>query len=331
MKSAQATILLLSLFGHISVALCHETRTYLRSEHIVGEEFFDAFDWLAIPDPTHGRVNYTDIHTARSLKLTTATHNTFTLRADDTTVLDPLGPGRNSVRLSGKKNYTTHVAVFDMEHLPQGCGTWPAVWEFGGTWPIGGETDILEGVNDQGTDQSTLHTGPNCTMPAVRNETGTPDLLDCDANVNFNAGCGVTSTEPTSYGPAFNKNKGGWYAMERTDTFIAVWFWPRNSRTVPRDVREPGGDVRTDNWGTPTAYFPDDSCDLAAWAPHNIIINLTFCGDFAGNPTIYAESGCPSTCVDYVDNNPDAFSGAFFEFNSIDVYTKTGRAYPHSG
>lgn len=53
--------------------------------------------------------------------------------------------------------------------MPQGCGTWPAVWEVDPfNWPFGGEFDILEGVNDEGPNAATLHTGPGCVMPANR-------------------------------------------------------------------------------------------------------------------------------------------------------------------
>lgn len=31
-------------------------------------------------------------------------------------------------------------------------------------WPSAGEIDIVEGVNDQGPNASTLHTSPNCFM-----------------------------------------------------------------------------------------------------------------------------------------------------------------------
>ncbi|THH13545.1 hypothetical protein EW146_g6682 [Bondarzewia mesenterica] len=71
--------------------------------------------------------------------------------------------------------------------------------------------------------------------------------------------------------------------------------------------------------GTPDAYFPNTDCNFSThFGPHNIIINLTFCGDWAGNA--YSSSGCPSTCVDYVNNNPSAFTNAYFEFSWIKVY-----------
>ncbi|KAJ7450860.1 laminarinase [Mycena latifolia] len=295
--------------------------TYQMAENIVGSGFYNSFNFEAIPDPTAGRVNYVDQATAMNGNLTFASGNTFILRADDTTVLDPNGAGRNSVRLSSKNTYTTHVAVFDMAHMPQGCGTWPAVWETGGSWPYGGETDIVEGVNDQGTNQATLHTAPGCTMPASRAETGTALLADCDGTLPGNAGCGVKLNEATSYGPAFNTNGGGWYAVERTNSKILVWFWARNDAAVPADVVAGGSTVVTDNWGTPSAAFPNTSCDLEEFVAHNIIINLTFCGAWAGDASVYASSGCPSTCDDFVNNNPGSFTDAFFDFNSINVYT----------
>lgn len=32
---------------------------------------------------------------------------------------------------------------FDIRHMPQGCGTWPAAWEVGDDWPNQGEVDIV--------------------------------------------------------------------------------------------------------------------------------------------------------------------------------------------
>ncbi|KAJ7264260.1 endo-beta-glucanase [Mycena rebaudengoi] len=301
---------------------------YRRTEHIVGRDFYDAFNFEAIPDPTHGRVNYVNKTQAIIHNLTFASEHTFVLRADHKVVInDTSTTGRNSVRIRTNKGYTTHVAVFDIVHMPQGCGTWPALWETDeAIWPNGGEVDILEGVNDQGTDQVTLHTATGCTMPTVRNQTGTSLLLDCDVNANFNAGCGVSVGQASSYGPTFNAAGGGWYAIERTNASISVWFWSRKAAKVPVDIRKGGREVNTRKWGIPVANFPNTSCNLAQFFDaHNIIINLTFCGDFAGNPSVYAASGCPSTCNDYVDNNPEAFANAYFQFKSISIYEQCER------
>ncbi|KAF7763643.1 CAZyme family GH16 [Agaricus bisporus var. burnettii] len=291
--------------------------TYSRTDSVSGSGFLDAFSYEAIPDPTHGRVNYVDAGTARSQNLTFASGNSFVLRADSRTRLSPSGPGRNSVRLLSRKQYTTAVMVFDIRHMPEGCGTWPAVWTVGADWPNQGEVDILEGVNDQGTNQATLHTSAGCTMPNSRAETGTVVGNDCQGN----NGCGVKFREGNSYGPSLNRNGGGWFAMERTNSFIKVWFFPRGGN-VPSDVSSGASSVNTDNWGTPGAFFPNNSCSISnKFGPHNIVINLTFCGDFAGNSAVYGSSGCPSTCVDFVNNNPSAFTNAFFDFAGLRVYT----------
>ncbi|KAF7314551.1 Glycoside hydrolase family 16 protein [Mycena kentingensis (nom. inval.)] len=295
---------------------------YSQTQNIVGSGFYDAFDFQAIPDPTAGRVNYVDRATAESTNLTFATGDKFVLRADDKTVLNAQSAGRNSVRIRSKETYTTHAAVFDVSHMPQGCGTWPAIWETDeASWPAGGEVDIVEGVNDQASNQMTLHTSAGCTMPVQRDQTGTTIFTNCDANFNGNAGCSVGAGSANSYGPPFNANGGGWYAMERTDTFINVWFWPRNAGNVPADVKANSASVDTSAWGTPTANFPNTNCNFPEFfRQNNIIINLTFCGAWAGDAAIYAASGCPSTCNAFVEENPSAFSNAYFEFNAIRVF-----------
>ncbi|KAF8556871.1 2 beta-glucanase [Imleria badia] len=294
--------------------------TYIVSESIVGTDFYNHFDFEAIADPTHGRVNYVDQQTALDLNLTYATSNTFIMRADHTNALDPNGPGRDSVRIRTKNQYTTHVAVFDMPHMPQGCGTWPDVWESNeSNWPNGGEVDIVEGVNDQGPNQSSLHTSAGCSIPASGvSQLGTTVSTNCDATVNNNMGCGVRSDDSNSFGPSFNDNGGGWYAIERTNNYISIWFWKRGA-SAPSDATSGASTIDTSNWGTPVAHFPNTQCDLAThFDANNIIINLTFCGDLAGNA--YGSSGCPSSCDDYVNNNPSAFTDAYFQFRSINIY-----------
>ncbi|KAJ3531983.1 hypothetical protein NM688_g7492 [Phlebia brevispora] len=288
---------------------------YSIDDSYVGTDFLSAFVHEAIDDPSHGRVNYVNESTALAENLTYANGDTLIMRADYWTVLDPDGPGRDSVRIRSLKTYTQHAIIFDIRHMPQGCGTWPAAWEVNGTeWPSGGEVDILEGVNDVSPDQITLHTNPGCTMPSGLNMTGTPGNTDCEGS----DGCGVQAPTQNSYGPPFNENGGGWYAMERTDDFIRVWFFPRDG-DVPSDVSNSSSTIDTDNWGEPTAYFPNTQCDIVdMFSGENIVINLTFCGDWAG--TVYSSSGCPGDCVDYVNENPSAFVNAYWDIAScLDV------------
>ena len=48
--------------------------------------------------------------------------------------------------------------------------------------------------------------------------------------------------------------------------------------------------------GQPFAFFPDTDCDINShFGPHNLIINLTFCGDWAG--AVFDSDGCPGDCA----------------------------------
>ncbi|QRV90795.1 glycoside hydrolase family 16 protein [Ceratobasidium sp. AG-Ba] len=314
-------MLAFSLSALVATASLASAATYKVTDTFIGSSFLTGFVHEAIADPTHGRVNYVDASTAQRLNLTYASSNSLILRSDYTTTLSSGGAGRNSVRIRSNKQWKTHVEIMDVRHMPEGCGTWPAYWNVGDNWPANGEVDIIEGVNNQSPNAATLHTTSGCTQPTTRDQTGTTTGTDCNWQVNGNAGCGVKAPTTNSYGPSFNANGGGWYVMERTTTYIKVWFWPRNSATVPAVVKSGASSIDTSTFGTPFASFVNSSCDIAShFGPENIVINLTFCGDWAGNADVYRGSGCPSTCVDYVNNNPSAFKNAYWDIAALRVY-----------
>ncbi|KAH7905736.1 hypothetical protein BJ138DRAFT_1118201 [Hygrophoropsis aurantiaca] len=102
---------------------------YTLKDSFVGTDFYNAFTFEAIPDPTNGDVYVApqslfrvDMDTAQRLNLTYATSDTFIMRADHTSVIASGGAGRKSVRIQSNNAYTTHVVAFDMPHMPQGCG-----------------------------------------------------------------------------------------------------------------------------------------------------------------------------------------------------------------
>ncbi|KII91941.1 glycoside hydrolase family 16 protein [Plicaturopsis crispa FD-325 SS-3] len=305
----------------VAQALC---TSYSRTDSFIGPNFYTAFTFQTAADPTGGRVNYVNQSFAQSTGLTVASDNGFILRGDDKATLAANGTGRNSVRIRSIKTYTTHVAVFSVRHTPEGCGTWPAIWEAGDHYPTTGETDIFEGVNNRGVNQATLHTTDGCTMPSSnRTMTGTAQDLDCSISaVQTYKGCGVAFAEKDSYGPSLNTAGGGWYAIERTNAAISIWFWDRNSANVPLDVAGGLYTVNPATWGTPSGFWPNSTtCNIGThFAGHHIIVNLDFCGSYAGSSSVYASSGCPSTCIDYVNNNPSAFTNAYFDFEFIKVY-----------
>ncbi|VDC05540.1 unnamed protein product [Peniophora sp. CBMAI 1063] len=309
------------LYFTLSFPLLALAGNYTLSDNYQGNDFITQFDFFSGEDPTHGFVNYVNQTVAKQTDLVQVSGTNFTMRADDQAVVPEGARGRDSVRISSQKAYNTHVAVFNVAHMPTGCGTWPAIWEVEGqNWPLGGEVDIVEGVNLATQNTVSLHTGPNCSVPSVRTAmTGNPLNNDCNSSGTSNAGCNVELTPADNYGPTFNSNGGGFYAMERTDTMISVWFWSRDSDEIPNDVFNGLDTVDPTTWGTPAALFPNNQCNIEeSFGAHNIVINLTFCGDLAGSQ--YGQSGCPSTCNDFVKNNPEAFSDAMFQIMWAKVY-----------
>ncbi|EKM54599.1 glycoside hydrolase family 16 protein [Phanerochaete carnosa HHB-10118-sp] len=310
--------------------------TFVLKDKYVGNDFYNGFQWETLDDPTHGCVNYVDQNTAKNNNLTQATDTKFFMRADTNKVVGKNARGRDSVRISSWAAYEDSVIVLDVQHMPEGCGTWPAFWTLSqkGPWPAGGEIDILEGVNLQSNNIATLHTNQYCTMPQSRYQSGSVTSTNCDANANFNQGCGAQATDGFSYGTLFNSVGGGYYVMSRTpDDGIKVWFWRRDDPGVPPAVTQKGffNDVfgadqpvltlPDPTWGPPLAYFPfGDFCEYGGhFDAHIMVFDLTFCGDWAG--TDFASAGCGFSCDDFVRNSPDAFEDAYWEINSLHVFT----------
>lgn len=238
------------------------------------------------------------------------------MRADSENIVDSDARGRKSVRIYSNDAYDESISILDLQHMPEGCATWPAFWTLSqkGPWPHGGEVDILEGesgcltlrpdahcvaagVNLDQRNVVSLHTTPSCTMSGThhrrRSMNGNVTSLSCDTNVNFNQGCGVSMSKPASYGADFNTAGGGYFALVRTKhgdegPKIRVWFWTRFDPALPPEIKTPPEpDARTGQrsiyptrrWGLPEADFPlQRQCDYSRhFDPHMFIFDLTFC------------------------------------------------------
>ncbi|KAI0675187.1 concanavalin A-like lectin/glucanase domain-containing protein [Trametes maxima] len=322
----------IAAFSLVSLLMPPVRANFVLTDEFIGRDFLQSWEWTTIDDPTHGRVNYLSMLDSLNENLTYASDDKFIMRADFQKVVPPTARGRDSVRISSYRAYDESVAILDLQHMPEGCGTWPAFWSLSqqGPWPNGGEIDIIEGVNLSKNNLASLHTTSNCTMLPPRTMTGTATSTNCDASVNFNQGCGVSFAKPASYGADFNSAAGGYYALVRTKTDgVRVWFWSRYDPSAPPEVKAPPYPTLlgqesvypTPAWGEPEAVFPlCDQCDYAShFNAHSFVFDLTFCGDWAG--TDYPNSGCPGTCDDFVMNNPQAFANAYWEVNSLRVYT----------
>lgn len=299
--------------------------------------FFDKWNYYSSYDPTYGHVQYVNDSVADQNGYTTISGGKAIISVDSTNQWPRGGPGRPAVRLISNNAYTHGMFVLDLNHMPYGCGTWPAYWLLGASpWPSNGEIDIIEGVNTNTQNGISMHTTPGCTITGS-GQTGQIQTTDCDANVNGNSGCGTllsNTATPNNYGQGLNDNGGGVYVTEWTSNYVKHWFFGRNS--IPTSITNGAPDPS--QFGTP-AVNQQGSCNIDQHFNNmSIIINTDFCGAWAGQVYAY-NSQCPQSstasnsldsCVDYVGNNPSAFADAYWSINSIRVYQMPPGAQPSS-
>ncbi|KAI0311086.1 hypothetical protein OF83DRAFT_1069425, partial [Amylostereum chailletii] len=184
--------------------------------------------------------------------------------------------------------------------------------------------------------QATLHTNTGCTLPSSNptslGATGSlTGSTNCSAWDNYNAGCGFLDTRTTSFGPGFNSNGGGVYAMLWADTGISVYFFSRGS--VPSDITS--GAPQPAYWGTPVGHWPASSCSPSTFfKDHSLVFDTTLCGDWGkavwnSSDTPGQEQSCASrtgysTCEEYVRNKGGDLSEAYWAINSVTIYKLKG-------
>ncbi|KAK4190535.1 glycoside hydrolase [Podospora australis] len=333
----RATTLALGAAAAFTINLAQATSDYRIVEVYNSSNFFQEFDFFDQPDPTNGFVEYVNATTANVEGLAGFTEGGVYLGVDYTSQTTT---GRKSTRVSSKKAFTGGLFIADIAHMPAGgsrntdsCGIWPAYWMFGPNWPLGGEIDILEGVNTQESNSITLHTGEGCSM-SNKGSLGSTKLVqpDCQGNI----GCAQETASTENYGAGFNRQGGGVYALEWTDSAISAWFFPRNSSLTAQLTASGSSSGRstshglsapdTSTFGQPLATFVGGSnCSLSKhFEDHNIVFDTTFCGDWAGK--IWSNdstcSALAAKCEDYVGANPEKFSDAYWLVKEIRIYQK---------
>jgi len=320
MKGVLGLTLLLFVFG--------VSGGYVLEQNWAGANFFNGWQFWTGDDPTHGTVDYVSQQVAQQAGLiNTNVNGRVYIGADMTHTVSTKQRGRQSVRITTQQTYNSGLFIIDLAHMPTGCGTWPAWWLVGPNWPTGGEIDIIEGINLFTAVQTTLHTNDGCSMAGedknsftgtwVPGTNGQP-ATNCNVkapNQANNQGCSIKGLA-NSYGAPFNNNGGGVYVCEFTGNFIRMFFFPRNS--IPGDI---GAKVpNPNNWGKPYANFElGGQCPNSHFKNLQMVINLTFCGDWAG-----ADFGseCPNdgTCANFVKQQPSAFKESYWSINYVDVY-----------
>ncbi|KAJ7071403.1 concanavalin A-like lectin/glucanase domain-containing protein [Mycena amicta] len=298
------------------------------TQSYAGSDFFDGWSFWDSSDPTHGAVDYLSRSDGEAAGLVEINESGNAIMRVETTA--------TSIRITTNKSFTGGLVIMDSVNMPTGCGTWPAFWSNGPNWPTGGEIDIVEGVNDYTNNQATIHTAPGCSLttdnPSQLNASASAVTggTDCAAATSGNAGCGMRSSDSKSFGPGFNSNGGGVYAMLWVSSGISVYFFERGN--IPDDIEAEAPSPKS--WGLPMAHWPAADCDpWKYFYTHVAIFDTTLCGDWAGSA--WTGSGIPgqeqscatrtgySTCQEFVQNSGGSFADAYWEIKSVKFYNTT--------
>lgn len=242
------------------------------------------------------------------------------------------GRGRDSIRIQSHDRYFDSLLVLDLAHMPVGCGTWPAFWTIGtGDWPKGGEIDIIEGTNDQGNNQYTLHTTTGCQIPKKDNNdlsgnkeayTGEARVLDCSPT----AGCSIDGAAGHTFGPGMNAAGGGFLVTRiKQDSGISMWWYPRNAG-IPAALTDGRTSIDEKDLGQRIAHFPaSESCDLdKSLTEQQLIFNTAMCGGWCASR--YPGAGqCQQKYPgkgwqDIIYDHPEEFNDAYWLINSLKVF-----------
>jgi hypothetical protein len=326
---------LLSQFGLAAVQAA-QTARYTIQKQYTKSNFFSEFDFINGTSPTHGPITYVPSAVANQNRLAGFVQDQIYLGIDYSTL--SAGTPRMSTRLQSKQLYNGGLFVADIVHMPEGCGTWPALWSFAVNsdpnveWPVNGEIDVLENVNSATNNRITLHTAEGCNVTSTGSASSSM-LLETDCNADTgHEGCSMNTT--AKFGRALNDAGGAVWTWEWTNESVSVWGFD-NSSSIAAAIRSSVAQQEApdmSSWGTPTAKFvsgADEGCDFPShFQNHTIVINTEICGDWAGaNTTWDPDPMCGAkakTCVDYLANTPDALIDAYWLINSITVFTTDG-------
>lgn len=143
-----------TIFTTLLVSIATLSRTaqsaYVIADDYSGEAFFRSFDFFTDADPTNGHVKFQSMANANATGLAgfvdggNATKAIY-LGVDST---NNASDGRDSVRVQSQKSYQHALVIADIVHMPGSvCGTWPAFWMVGDSWPNDGKYTFQNLIN----------------------------------------------------------------------------------------------------------------------------------------------------------------------------------------
>lgn len=222
--------------------------------------------------------------------------------------------------------------------------------------PFYSEIDLYEGISHNRANEITLFTSSQpCELEAGA-QTGETYETKCrgpnfsqlhsippSSTLNPSAkrrgelheeSCGVHAADGT-FGDDINRKGGAVWALLVADDRIKVWHFDRNNvpedlhvkNEIDRDGQLGKAAVDPDKWGKPVMDFSEGACDIAkAWRKMKIVINITFCGSYAGDAwSGYTECNKKTrhdTCEAFVAGNPNAFKDGSFSINSVKLFER---------
>lgn len=236
---------------------------------------------------------------------------------------------RTSAKVVTKQKWTYFLMAAKFNHIPWGCGTWPAFWTRSPdvAWPNGGELDILEYTNEIGS-RSSLHVGVanKCTLDQSEfKKPGCPQFVEAEFNFTGDSNCVTHYPEAIGCAPNRLPLMTGQemaaapviLAAEWTKEFLKVFRIPASQ--MPADLES--GTPTPDQWDQfVVAYYPfaasernnPGSCPNSAnlMKAQQLVLQLGFCGDWGAK--VWLNSTCannkgpalPSQCVAVDPHNP---------------------------
>ncbi|KAB5591391.1 hypothetical protein CTheo_5182 [Ceratobasidium theobromae] len=320
----------------LGLPLAVQAATYTIAQNHSGANFFDGWVFTeGIDASTVGNVLFQSQAAALQQKLAYVADNGHAIiKVDNTTVGTGDTYGRASIKINSTASFGKgSLVIMDAYHLPYGCSVWPAYWSQGSpadSWPQFGEIDIIENVNMATVNQMALHTTQGCTLASSTQVTGKIVSTDCFNQTNGNQGCIVQGASAASYGAGDASTVsagGGVYALEWSSegNGIRIWFFQRGS--IPDDVA--GANPNPSSWGTPTAAWPESSCNSSQFfGAQTLILDITLCGNFAGAASTF-QATCSGVCTDLI-KTPTNYNNAYFDIAYLRVFSD-GTAGSNSG
>ena len=105
----------------------------LEDDYLADGNFFDMFSFFTSSDPTHGFVKFVNQSTAYGSGMAKFANGKAYMGVD---AQNYAPDGRSSTRVTSNKSYNSGLVILDLEHMPAGCGAWPAFWMVGSMKPF---------------------------------------------------------------------------------------------------------------------------------------------------------------------------------------------------